>query len=434
MMIGISHRNISAIFKKSTARKLCFNFANYSIFQAINYLIPFITIPYIVRVVGVEKFGIVCFAQALCYYFRVITEYGFSITGVQEIAQHRNNFAKRSEIFTSVISIQIILCLTGFVILYILTIILSEMNEYRLVYLFSYGVVMAYILMSLWFYIGMEEMQYLNYISMFARSVYVILIFLLVKREKDFVLIPLFNSGSLILAGVLSFVFIFMRFKIKIISIRVVTLVNYLKSGLHIFISNFAINLYRNSNVLILGLVADKHAVGIYSAGEKVIKVFQSLFGPITQTVFPYISRQKTIDPRKSIRLIRYLLIIISVVSGFITILIFIFAKPITLFVLGSEFQKVTSIIQIGCFVICLGVINYIVGIIFMTNFDLKREFLRSVIITGLLNILLCFFLSFFWEEIGAAIAFTSAELLLLLIMIFFIRLHREKRAVPIDG
>jgi len=406
---------------------LAFNFTNFGVFQVINYIIPLVVIPYIVRVIGVEKFGIISFAQAICYYLLIVVEYGFTITGVQLIAQNRHNQAKQSEIFSSIIIIQILLMILGLALIGLGALLFQEVRQYFLIYLFSYLLIPGQIMVALWFFIGVEEMQYLNYVNLIARLSYIALVFLLVHHESDYPRIPLLNGISYILGGIFSLGFIFRKFKIRLQLVGIDKLWFYLKDGWHLFVSNFAINLYRNSNVVLLGLVASKEVVGIYSAGEKVIKVFQSVFTPITQTLFPYFSRIKTSHPERSLRSIKLLLRVMSLFAGTITVLLMLGAKPLTILILGKSFLSAQAIIKITAAVVTLGVLNYILGIIFMTNYGLKREFSRSVLLTGVFNLFICLGLSYFCQAIGAAIAFTAAEFFLFTLLVYFILRNKSK-------
>ena len=69
--------------------------------QAANYILPWFTFPYLLRVLGVEKFGAIAFAQAFVSYFLVVTEYGFNFTATREISIHREDQLKLSQIFTA---------------------------------------------------------------------------------------------------------------------------------------------------------------------------------------------------------------------------------------------------------------------------------------------------------------------------------------------
>ncbi|MGC9364407.1 MAG: flippase [Fidelibacterota bacterium] len=413
-------------FRNKENRQLATNFANFGVFQVFNYLVPLITIPYIVRIIGAEKFGIISIALAISYYFRIIVEYGFSITGVQLVAQAGNNLRKKSEIYSSILCIQTGFVLIGFIVLLLLVYLIEDLRSDWRVYLFTYGIVPANMLMALWFYIGLEKIQYLNYINFFGRLIYILTVFILIRQIDDYYLIPILNSGAYFFSGFLSVFIIVKQFNIRLIKPGFVNLKRYLIEGWPLFISNFGINLYRNTNVIILGLVANKEIVGLYSAGEKIIKAVQSVFAPITQTLFPYISRLRVVEPDKSIRSVKMIIKFMAIFSGTITAIIMLFSGRITVVALGPQFIDSTIVIRIGALVIFFGVLNYIIGIIFMTNFGLKKEFSKSVIITGIVNLFICYGLSKKFGLVGTALSFAGAEALLFLFMLIYI--YRSKR------
>lgn len=426
-MVQWNSKALNTLFKSKNTRKLAFNFANYGVFQTINYLIPLITIPYIVRVIGVKYFGILSFAQAVVYYYSIIVEYGFSITGVQMVAYSKGDPNKRSEIVSAIFTIQFALVIAGLLGLIAAALFLEEIKTYFWVYLYTFLMIPAQTLMAFWFYVGSEEMQFLNIVNIIGRLIFIVAVFLVIRIESDYVFVPLLNSCAMLLSGIVSVGFMLKKFRLTLFLVPWATLKKYLQEGWHLFVSNFAINLYRNANVLILGMVASKEAVGLYSAGEKLVKAIQSIFAPLTQTFFPYVSRLKVTDTAKSQKAIVVLLLVMLVIAIIIAGLVISFARPLTLLFLGPKFLATQTIIRIGALVIVFGVINYILGIMFMTNFGMKAQFTRSVIITGIANFILCFYLSLRWAEIGAAVAFSSAEILLFGLLLYFIYANHTK-------
>lgn len=56
--------------------------------------VPLITIPYVVRVLGVAGWGLVAFAQSFGMYQSVAGEYGFALSATREVARHRDDGEK----------------------------------------------------------------------------------------------------------------------------------------------------------------------------------------------------------------------------------------------------------------------------------------------------------------------------------------------------
>ncbi|HBO77602.1 MAG TPA: flippase, partial [Cupriavidus sp.] len=48
--------------------------------QGLNYLIPLITLPFLVSHVGAQVFGVVAFGQAVAVYAQLVADYGFNIS------------------------------------------------------------------------------------------------------------------------------------------------------------------------------------------------------------------------------------------------------------------------------------------------------------------------------------------------------------------
>jgi PST family polysaccharide transporter len=76
---------------KKEKRVLAENFVAVTITQIITYVFPLITLPYLSRVLGAEKFGLVFWAQATMTYGNMLTDFGFNNSAVREFSIHRDN-------------------------------------------------------------------------------------------------------------------------------------------------------------------------------------------------------------------------------------------------------------------------------------------------------------------------------------------------------
>ena len=53
----------------------------------INLIISFITLPYLLRILGPDKFGAIAFAQTIMNYGNLFVDYGFNLTAPRDIAK-----------------------------------------------------------------------------------------------------------------------------------------------------------------------------------------------------------------------------------------------------------------------------------------------------------------------------------------------------------
>ena len=81
--------------------------------QGLNYLIPAAMLPYLVRVLGIEQYGLISFAQSIAQYFIIATDYGFNLSATRAIAQNRQDKEEVARVFWITISIKMFLLVIG---------------------------------------------------------------------------------------------------------------------------------------------------------------------------------------------------------------------------------------------------------------------------------------------------------------------------------
>ena len=99
---------VKLIKENQTVRKLVSNFSYLSLIEIINLLLPLVSYPYLIRVVGADKYGIVVFAQAIISYLIIIINFGFNVSATRRVSENRNDNHKLNIIYSSVIYQKII--------------------------------------------------------------------------------------------------------------------------------------------------------------------------------------------------------------------------------------------------------------------------------------------------------------------------------------
>jgi PST family polysaccharide transporter len=283
---------LKAQLKKESNKKIISNTFSLSGLRAINLIFPLITFPYLVKVLGVEKFGLLAFSSAIIMYLQMLTRYGFDLTGVKDISVNRSDKAKVVEIFSSIMSVRIILMIFSFLFLNLVVFSIDKLSNDWLLYYITFGLVIGDVLFPTWFFQGMEEMKWITYLNIGVRIFFTALIFVFIKAEIDFLYVPILNSVGMIIAGLISLYVIKRKFNVIFKPQSLDRIILEFKTGWYIFTSRISVSMYTTVNVIILGFFTNNMIVGYFDIANRIVKIITTLFNSFTQAIFPNISNQ----------------------------------------------------------------------------------------------------------------------------------------------
>jgi PST family polysaccharide transporter len=407
---------VEKILLSPTYKTLLENFLSLSFLQVANYIFPLIILPYLVRVLGPEKFGLIAFAQAFIAYFQILTDYGFNLSATREISINRENKEKVSEIFSSVMIIKFFLLLLS---LGLMTIIVFSFEKFRqdwLIYYLTFGMVLGQTLFPIWFFQGMERMRYITFLNVLAKLIFTIAIFIFVKRSSDYLYVPLLNSLGFILAGVLALWIVLKDFGVGFRMPSWEATKDEFKNGWHIFLSTTSINFYKNNSILILGLFANNEIVGYFTIAKKLIDILNQIAVIISQTIYPYVTKQIIINYQKIVRFLCKVGLLIGVYTFIFGVILFAFSSKIIYIVSGAYFSESILSLKLMAFVPMFIGIN-VPAVQILLGKGLDKKFLKAVLIGAILDIILNFLLVPVFSYIGSSITVITVELLVTILL-----------------
>ena len=182
-------------------KTLISNFNYLSVLQLFQLLFPLITYPYLIRVLGKEIYGVVVFSNAIIMYLSVFINFGFDISEIKEISIFRDNKKKVSEILSTVLTIRIIFALISALILSTLIVIIPELNKHKWLYIASMGLLLDAAINPSFYFLGIEKMKFITYLSVTSKFVFLILIFIVIKKPAHYILVPLLTSIGTLLSS-----------------------------------------------------------------------------------------------------------------------------------------------------------------------------------------------------------------------------------------
>jgi PST family polysaccharide transporter len=401
--------------------------------QGANYLLPLISLPFLVRVLGVEKFGLVSFAQAFVQYFIVFTDYGFNMSATREVSQNKNDNKKISEIFCSVMLIKFIIAIISIILMTLIILFVEKFKNDSLLYFLTFGVVLGNILSPIWFFMGMEKMKYVTIFNVFSKLLFTLLIFAFINNKDDYLYVPIFNSFGFIFVGIISLLFCMKFFNLEInfpsfhsVKFRII-------DGWNLFVTSILTSILSMSGIFVLGIFHNNEVVGAYSAIEKLIKAFTGLFKPITQSLFPYISTKFGISFLSGLSAVLKSGKIILIIALSLCILIFTYSKSIILLVYGSNYVDYSALLSCLSVWMLFGVINNVLGIQFLVASGRADLYNRCFVASALLTIVIFLTSTSKFSYYGVVAGMLSGEICLTLLMTYIVMNLLSKNNVLIS-
>ena len=357
------------------------NFTAMGIIQILNYVMPFITLPYLARVLAVDKFGLIFFAQAIMDYFSRFVAFGFNQSGVRELAIERENQEKVSEIFTDILFARLGLLAVSFIILSAIVFGFDKFRQDLIIYYFSFLSVLGSVLLSTWFFQGMEKMKFITYLNILTRVVSLICIFVFVKKQADYYLVPLFNSLGILIAGFAAILLVVIRFKAKIYIPKLKEVYLKLKDSSEYFIGNVSIALYQSANAFVLGLCVSTTMVAYYVSAQKIYLAIYFMYMPFYNAFFPYMSKNK------DIRFWKKVFKILVVISIGISLFILLFSKPIINIFYGANLLESYKILKIFAIIVPFHILAGTMGYPLIGAFGYIKETNQCWVMAGIIHV-----------------------------------------------
>jgi polysaccharide transporter, PST family len=315
--------------------------------QFLDLVLPLITVPYVVRVIHPEGFGITSFVLSFSAYFALLVEYGFSLTSTRDVSLHQENPAELNRVFSETLVAKGALFVASFLAMLLLVAGLPQLRDVWPMVLAAYLSLAGNVLIPVWLFQGLEKMSFLFVSNLITKIVMVGLIFTLVKGPNDALAYIFILSGCQVLNGLMSLGYARFVFNVRFVSVRVRTVAQMLSANFPYFINNVSGSIYVTGNAFLLGLFATPAQVGIYSGAEKIMRAAVGLLSPMSQAFFPRSVKylQKSAGERSAYyRMLVGLFLAVGIIGS---ILLYTLAPLSVRLILGPSFNGAVPLLRL---------------------------------------------------------------------------------------
>lgn len=382
-----------------------------------SYIIPLVTLPYLVRVLEPQGYGLLGFSAAIMQYFAIATSYGFDLSATNKIAKE-NSKKKISYIFWNVISSRLIISLIGLIVIFILSKSIDRINEISTILLLCYLNVFGLVFFPQWLFQGKESLGLVSTVRTFSQALTIPFTFMFVKQLDDVWIAALLSSLPSIVTAIISMYVVWKRKWIIIVPITFSGIKKEMVDGWYIFISTAAISLYTTSVTVVIGFLSGNLHVANYVAANKLIQAIKGIYSPISMSFYPRISAMVINDKKKAVDLTRKLLKIQILLTLTIGLFVFLFSDYIVSLVFGKSYVYTSMLLKILSIVPVITSISNVLGIQLLIPFGYKKEFSYILIFSGGVSIFSLIPLTYFYGSIGSAVSVGITELIVVVLML----------------
>lgn len=386
------------------------------VYEVFILLLPFLTSPYIARVIGAKGLGLYSYSHTVANYFVLFAMLGLKNHGNRIIAKSRENKDELNKAFSNLLAIHIIVSALVCVA-YIAYIFIAEDKIYAII---QSGLVLSSLFDISWFYFGIEKFKITVTRNSIIKILTVISVFAFVREPDDlWIYCTIMSVGMLVSQLTL---WIPLKRYVSFVKPQWNQMNTHIKPMLILFIPTIAVSLYKYMDKIMIGSMNTKVQLGYYENAEKVINILMTVITSFGTVMLPKMSN---LAAKKSKETLRYINMSMDFINCLAFGLAFGLAGVGTVFSVvfwGDEFAASGYIIMgLAVTVPFIAFANVIRTQHLIPN-SRDKEYVSSVCIGGVLNLIINSILIPTYGAMGAMIGTIAAEASVCIIQAFVVR------------
>lgn len=394
-------------------------------YRVLNILFPLITSVYVARVLLPSGTGRVAYAQNVVTYFTLLASLGLPTYGTREIARNLSSEEKYNETFFELISINTISTTICAIAYYTLCFTIpSFRNDLQLYLVAGLAIVLNYFNID-WLYQGREEYKYIAIRGFLIKALSVVLLFLVVKEQSDYVAYA--GIYCLVLGGNNLVNCIGLKRRVHFAK-RKLNLRTHLKPIIILFATTVAIELYTMLDTTMLGIMCSDQVVGYYSYAMKTTKIIITVLTAATTVLLPRLSSTYHVSRDRYKSLANKGIAFLFSISIPISVYMYFNAYDIVVFLYGNHYENAVETLKILALLIPFISFSTYLGAQILCSANCEKDMLIAVSIGAITNILMNAVLIPRFYQNGAAIASVASEFIVMLCDAYFVKQIIELR------
>lgn len=284
--------------------------------QALKYLFPFMLVPYLTRTLGAEGYAVYAYLLSFMGIVQTLADFGFMLSGTKKAIKLRGDKEGLSRLLGSVTQARLLL-------LVILSVAVSIAAQFIPLMRGHFGyVALAFIATGLrsllpdFIFQGYEEMGPLTTRYFASKLVTLVGTVVLVRSPDDLLLVAVVDIIGGVVSLIWSLATINKKYGARIKFGSFGTAIGELKTSAIYCVSNIGTTLVSGFTTFVVGVaLTDPVQIAYWSLAMTTIGAVQSLYSPISNSLYPYVMARGDLRPAIKIGLVALPILAIGTVA-----------------------------------------------------------------------------------------------------------------------
>ena len=393
----------------------------YGIGQGFNLITPLLVVPYIVSVCGEEGYGKIGVAMAFAFFIMVFIDYGSEIVGVKDVAVNRENTNKLESIFITTYTAKFILLLGMLFVVSLLFYFIPYFSKEKALFFLSLSMVIGQFINPTWFLQGVENFKWITILNILSKIIYLVGIFLFLKKPTDYVYSNLIWGIGMITANGISWLYIVYKYSFSFSNVKKAEVAKLIKHNFSIFSSQIFVSLQMYSPIVLISFFGGNIMAGQYKIVDQIIVIFKTYLLLFFNFVYPRVcylldkSKKEALHFWKIYNGLNGIFIIISM------IIIALFSIKIVTFFNPKGISEISNLLKVAILIPILQCVSIPLKQLVLGS-NKQREYVKIVMIITIISLLIIVIITPFYHVFGILFALIITEIITALLFYWIIK------------
>ena len=386
-----------------------------------SFVFPLITFPYISRILLPTGTGKVALATSIISYFTMFAQLGIPVYGIRACAKVREDRDALTRTAQELLIINLLTSVVVYIWLYIGIAFVPKLQEEKALYIIVRSTILLTAIGMEWLYKALEQYTYITVRSVVFKVAAVIMMFLLIHQESDYVIYGFVSIFAASASQILNLINVH-----KYISLKPVWNYDFrrhIKAVAVFFAMSCATTVYTHLDTVMLGFMKTDADVGYYQAAVKIKVILVHIVTSLGAVLLPrstyYIEQGKLMEfKRITSKAVHFVILIAVPLAVYFTM----FARNAVLLLSGPAYvPAVMPMMIIMPTLLFIGLSN-ILGMQMLVPQGKEKIVLYSEIVGAVVDLVLNVCLIPHFTFVGAAVGTLVAEMVVLGVQYAFMR------------